>query len=62
MTFIGIMKQNGVGSVGTLFRECMGRVVFRHEGLNKITGGCYKKYHRIDLHIKLWVAELVSAQ
>ena len=31
MMFIDIMKQNGVGSGGTLHRECMGKVVFQHE-------------------------------
>ena len=38
MAFIDIMKQKGVCSVhvGTLYRECMGRVVFRHEGLDEI--------------------------
>ena len=41
MTFIDVMKQNGVGSGGALHRECMGRVVFHHEKLDtllKITG------------------------
>ena len=41
MTFIDVMKQNEVGSGGTLPRECMGRVVFHHEKLDtilKITG------------------------
>ena len=41
MTFIDVMKQNGVGSGGTLHRECMGSVVFHHEKLDmilKITG------------------------
>ena len=43
MTFIDVMKQNEVGSGGTLPRECMGRVVFHHEKLDtilKIPGEC----------------------
>ena len=36
MTFIDVTKQNGVGSVGTLYRERMGRVAFHREGLDEI--------------------------
>ena len=34
-----VIKQNGVSSVGTLYRECMGRVVFCREGLIKLLVG-----------------------
>ena len=37
MMFIDITKQNVVGSVGTLYKECMRRVEFRLEGLNVCT-------------------------
>ena len=30
-----VIKQHGVVSVGTLYRECVGREVFHHEQLNK---------------------------
>ena len=29
MTFTDVIKQNGVASVGTLYRKCMGRVIVR---------------------------------
>jgi len=47
------MKQNGVGSVGTLCRECMERVAFHHEGpneVNKIHVGCNKQYYIANEH------------
>ena len=36
MTFIDVTIQYGVHSVGTLYRECMVRVVFHHERLYEI--------------------------
>ena len=33
MTFSGVINLNGVGTGGTLYKECMGRVVFHHEQL-----------------------------
>ena len=36
MTFSDVIKQYGVVSRGTLYRECMGRVAFRREGLTEI--------------------------
>ena len=36
MTLSDVMKQNGVGSVKTLYRECMGRVAFCCEGHSEI--------------------------
>ena len=34
MTFSDVIKQYGVVSKGTLYRECMGRVLFHHEQLD----------------------------
>ena len=34
MTFSDVIKQYGVVSRGTLYRECIGRVLFHHEKLN----------------------------
>ena len=36
MTFSDVIKQYGVVSGGTLYRECMGRVAFHHERLTEI--------------------------
>ena len=55
INFIDVMKQNGVGSVGTLYRECIGRVVFfAVKDLirsNKIGGGCYTQYHNVNEYV-----------
>ena len=40
--------------VGDFARECMGRAVFRQEGLynsNKIAHGCYTRYHDVNKYI-----------
>ena len=49
MMFVDIMKQSGVGSVGTLYRECLERVAFCHEGFN--SDECYNQYHNFSKYI-----------
>ena len=39
--FIDVMKQYGVHSVGTLYRECMVKVAFHHERLYEIKRNCW---------------------
>ena len=41
ITFIDVTKQYGVHSVGTLYRECMVKVVFHHERLYEIKRNCW---------------------
>ena len=54
ITFIDVTKQYGVHSVGTLYRECMVKVVFHHERfyeIKKIVGGCYNQYCNVNEYI-----------